>query len=80
MSEDHLSTLVCFSLKCQKKDLKKVKEHRQFRGVLGRWRTAAIDRTTCHACQRCRKTAVFAVFPRLWGVIGRGKAFGDQQC
>ena len=70
----------CFSLKCQKKDSKKVKEHRQFRGVLGRWRTAAIDRTTCHACQQCRKTAVFAVFPRLWGVIWRGKAFGDQQC
>ena len=70
----------CFSLKCQRKDSKKVKEHRQFRGVLGRWRTAAIDRTTCHACQRCRKTAVFAVFPRLWGVIWWGKAFGDQQC
>ena len=70
----------CFSLKCQRKDSKKVKEHRQFRGVLGRWRTAAIDRTTCHACQRCRKTAVFAVFSRLWGVIWRGKAFGDQQC
>ena len=57
----------CFSLKCQRKDSKKVKEHRQFRGVLGRWRTAAIDRTTCHACQRCLKTAVFAVFPRLLG-------------
>ena len=42
--------------------------------------TAAIDRTTCHAWQRYRKTAVFAVFPRLWGVIWRGKAFGDQQC
>ena len=71
----------CFSLKCQRKDLdsRKVKEHRQFRGLLGRWRTAAIDRTTFHACQRCRKTAVFAVFPRLWGVIWRGKAFGDQQ-
>ena len=70
----------CFSLKCQRKDSKKVKEHRQFRGVLGRWRTAAIYRTTCHACQRCRKTAVFAIFSRLWGVIWRGKAFGDQQC
>ena len=70
----------CFSLKCQRKDSKKVKEHRQFCSVIGRWRTAAIDRTTCHACQRCRKTAVFAVFPRLWGVIWRGKAFGDQQC
>ena len=70
----------CFSLKCQRKVSKKAKEHRQFRGVLGRWRTAAIDRTTCHACQRCRETAVFAVFSRLWGVIWRGKAFRDQQC
>ena len=52
----------CFLLKCQRKNSKKAKEHRQFRGVLGRWRTAAIDRTTFHACQRCRKTAVFAVF------------------
>ena len=34
----------CFSLKCQRKDSKKVKEHRQFRGVLGRWRTAAVER------------------------------------
>ena len=30
-----------FLLKCQRKDSKKAKEHRQFRGVLGRWRTAA---------------------------------------
>ena len=52
----------CFSLKCQRKDSKKAKQHRRFRGVLGRWRTAAIDRTTFHACLRCRKTAVFAVF------------------
>ena len=51
-----------FLLKCQRKDSKKAKEHRQFLGVLGRWRTAAIDRTIFHACQRCRKTAVFAVF------------------
>ena len=51
-----------FLFKCQRKDSKKAKEHRQFRGVLGRWRTAAIDRTIFHACQRCRKTAVFAVF------------------
>ena len=47
----------CFLLKCQRKDSKKAKEHRQFHGVLGRWRTAAIDRTTFHTCQRCRKTA-----------------------
>ena len=52
----------CFLLKCQRKVSKKAKEHHRFRGVLGRWRTAAIDRTTFHACQRCRKTAVFAVF------------------
>ena len=70
----------CFLLKCQRKDSKKAKEHRQFRGVLGRWRTATINRTTFHACQRCRKTAVFAVFSRLWGVIWRGNAFRDQQC
>ena len=70
----------CFLLKCQRKVSKKAKEHHWFRGVLGRWRTAAIDRTTFHACQRCRKTAVFAVFSRLWGVIWRGKAFRDQQC
>ena len=69
-----------FYWKCQRKVSKKAKDHRQFRGVLGRWRTAAIDRTTFHACQRCRKTAVFAVFSRLWGVIWRGKAFRDQQC
>ena len=59
----------CILLKCQRKDSKKVKEHRQFRGVFGRWRTAAIDRTTFHACQRCRKTAVSPFFSRLWGVI-----------
>ena len=70
----------CFLLKCQRKISKNAKEHRQFRGVLGRWRTAAINRTTFHACQRCRKTAVFAVFSRLWGVILHGKAFRDQQC
>ena len=70
----------CFLLKCQRKDSKKEKEHCQFRGVLGRWHTAAIDRTTFRACQRCRKTAVFAVFSWLSGVIWRGKAFRDQQC
>ena len=63
-----------------KESLEKAKEHRQFRGVLGRWRTAAIDSTTFHACQRCRKTAVFAAFSRIWGVIWRVKAFRDQQC
>ena len=70
----------CFLLKCQRKDSKKTKEHRQFRGVLGRCRTAAIDRTTFYACQRCRKTAVSQLFSRLWAVIWRGKAFLDQQC
>ena len=63
----------CFSLKCQRKDSKKAKEHRQFRGVPGRWRTAAIDRTTFHACQRCRKTAVLAVFSGLWVSFGEEK-------
>ena len=75
-----ITSVRCFLLKCQRKVSKKAKEHRRFRGVLGRWRTAAIDRTTFHACQRCRKTAVFAVFSRLWGVIWPGKAFCDQQC
>ena len=70
----------CFLLKCQRKDSKKAKEHRQFCGVVGRWRTAPIDRTTFHACQLCRKNAVSAVFSRLWGVIWRGKAFREQQC
>ena len=77
-SDDHLCTLFW---KCQWEDSKKAKEHRQFHGVLGCWRTAAIDRTTFHACQRCRKTAVFiTVFSRLWGVIWQVKAFRDQQC
>ena len=77
-SEDHLCML--FFIEMSKERLEKAKEHRQFRGVLGRWRTAAIDRTTFHACQRCRKTAVFAVSPRIWGVIWRAKAFRHQQC
>ena len=71
----------CFSLKCQRKDSKKkAKEHRQFRGVLGRWCTAAIDCTTFRVCQRCRKTAVFAVLFSALGGIWRVKAFHDQQC
>ena len=69
-----------FLLKCQRKDSKKAKEHRQFRGVFGRWRTAAIDRTIFHACQRCRKTAIFAVFFSALGCHLRGKAFRDEQC
>ena len=75
-----ITSVRCFLLKCQRKDSKKAKEYRRFRGVIGRWRTAAIDRTTFHACQWCRKTVVLAVFSRLWGVIWRGKAFRDQQC
>ena len=63
----------CFLLKCQRKDSKKAKEHRQFHGVLGRWRTAAIDRTTFHACQRCRKNAVLAIF------LGFGVSFGEEK-
>ena len=52
----------CFVLKCQRKVLKKAKEHRQFRGVLGRWRTAAIDRTTFHACWVVSKNRRFRSF------------------
>ena len=73
--EDHLCTLFFIDM-----SKKKAKEYRQFRGILGRWRTAAIDRTTFHGCQRCRKTVVFAAFSRLCGVIWRVKAFHDQQC
>ena len=65
----------CFLLKCQRKDSKREKEHRQFRGVLGRWRTAAIDRTTFHACQRCRKMAVFRSFFLALGSFGEEKPF-----
>ena len=78
MSEDHLCTL--FFIEMSKERLEKSKRTPP---VLWRpWalRTAAIDRTTFRACLRCRKTAVFAVFSRLWGVIWRGKAFRDQQC
>ena len=74
-----ITSACCFLLKCRREDSKKAKEHRQFRGVLGRWRTAPIDRTTFHACQRCRQNAVLAVFSRLRGVIWRGKAFREQQ-
>ena len=77
-SEDYLCTL--FFIEMSKENSKKAREYRQFRGVLGRWRTAAIDRTTFHGCQRCQKTAVFAAFSRLRGVIWRVKAFHDQQC
>ena len=78
-SEDHLCTL--FFIEMSKESLEKSE-----RTPPVSWRpwalarTSAIDRTTFHACQRCRKTAVFAVFSRLWGVIWRGKAFRDQQC
>ena len=66
-------------MKCQRKDSKKANKHSQFRRVLGRWRTVAMDHTTFHVCQRCRKTTVFSVFSLLLGVIWRGKAFRDQQ-
>ena len=72
----------CFSFKkinVKGKPWKRSKEHRQYFGVLGRWCTAAIDCTTFQGCQRCRKTAVFAVFSRLWGIIWRVKAFRDQR-
>ena len=49
------------------------------------WRPWALaysrDRPYNFSCLSAdRKTAVFAVFSRLWGVIWRGKAFRDQQC
>ena len=75
-----ITSASCFSLRFQRKDSKKAKEHRQFRGVLGRWRTVTIDRTTFHACQRCRKTAVLGVNCRVWGPLWWVKAFSDQQC
>ena len=62
-----------------KKSVRSALQNAVGRGVLGRWRTAAIDRTTFHVCQQCRKTTVFAVFSRLWGVIWRGKALRDKQ-
>ena len=64
----------CFLLKCQRKDSKKAKEHRQFRGVLGRWRIAATDRTTFHACQRCRNKPPFSQFFLDFGV-----SFGEEK-
>ena len=71
-----ITSALCFLLKCRRKDSKKAKEHRQFRGVLGRWRTAPIDRTTFNACQRCRKNAVLAVFFFSFGVsFGEWKPF-----
>ena len=76
-SEDYLCTL--FFIEMSKERLEKAKEHRQFRGVLGRWRTAPIDRTTFHACQRCWKNAVLAVFSLIRGVTWRVKAFREQQ-
>ena len=57
-----ITSACCFSLKCQRKDSKEAKEHRQFCGVHGRQCTAAIDRTTFHACQRCQKKGRFRSF------------------
>ena len=57
-----------------------MKEHRQFRGVLGSWRTDADNRTTFHARQRCQKTAVLAEISQILGLIWRVKVFHDQQC
>ena len=68
-----ITSACCFLLKCQRKDSKKAKEHRQFRGVLGRWRTAAINRTTFHACQRCQKRP-FSQF-----LLGFGVSFGEYK-
>ena len=67
-------------IEMSKKDTNNAKERRQFRGVLGRWRTTAIDSTTFYDCQRCRKTAVLAVISRLLGLTWRVEALNDQQC
>ena len=77
-SEDHLCTL--FFIEMSKERLE-INERTRPVSWRSRWRTAAIDHTTFHACQRCRKTAFFACsFSRLWVVIWRGKAFRGQQC
>ena len=48
---------------------------------LGRWRTAAIDRTQLFMpVSDVEKRPISQFFFRLCGVIWRGKAFGDQQC
>ena len=44
------------------------------------WATAAIDSTTFHACQRCRKTAVLAVFFSALGCHFTSKSLRYQQC
>ena len=69
-----------FFIEMSKESLEKAKEHRRFRCVLGRWRTAAIDRTTFHAVSGVEKPPFSQFFSRLWGVIWRWKAFRDQQC
>ena len=61
----------CFLLKCQRKDSKKAKEHRQFRGVLGRWRTAAIDRFMPHSGV---EKPPFSQF-----FLGFGVSFGEEK-
>ena len=63
----------CFSLKCQRKDSKKVKEHRHFRGVLGRWRTAAIDRTLVMPVSDVEKRPSSQFF------LGFGVSFGEKK-
>ena len=78
--EDHLCELFFFQISNQRKDTKKATEHVRFRGVLGHWRTAVINRTTFHACHWSRKTAVLALISRVLGLIRRVKAFNDQQC
>ena len=77
-SEDHLCKL--FFIEMSKESLEKRTPQVPWRSRALSY-TAAIDRTTFHACQQCRKTAVLAVFfSRFWDVIWRGKAFRDQQC
>ena len=70
----------CFSMKCQRKDSKKAKEHSQFRGVLG---AGVQPRSTVQhfmSVSDVEKRPSSQFFSRLWGVIWRGKAFRDQQC
>ena len=79
MSEDHLSTL--FFIEMLKERLEKSERTPPaFVASLG---AGVQPRSTVQLVMPVsdvEKRHVFAVFPRLWGVIWRGKAFGDQQC
>ena len=70
-SEDHLCTL--FFIEMSKKSFEKAKEHHRFRGVLGRWRTAAIDRTTFMPVSGVKKPPFSPFF------LGFGVSFGEEK-